>query len=115
MKYILCILVAAVYIFLGYKLMCRLDAFLDELRASQENETRKTLPRVGLEQRSDAPAAMEQIEEGLAHTDICLLRAPAPELMQELKEGNLDVVVLSSLPAVPFEENQVAPTDPHDL
>ncbi len=38
MKYILCILVAAVYIFLGYRLMCRLDAFLDEVRASQEDD-----------------------------------------------------------------------------
>ncbi len=115
MKYILCILVAAVYIFLGYRLMCRLDAFLDEVRVNQETETQETPPRVGLEQRPDAPAAMKQIEEGLAHTDIRLLRSPAPELLQELKEGSLDAVVLSSLPAVPFEENQVAPTDPHDL
>ncbi len=115
MEYILCVLIAVPYILLGYWLMRRLDAFLEEVRANQETETWETPPRVGLEQRPDAPAAMKQIEAGLAHTDIRLLRAPAPELLQELKEGSLDAVVLNSLPAVPFEENQVAPTAPHDL
>ncbi len=38
MEYILCVLIAVPYILLGYWLMRRLDAFLEEMRADQENE-----------------------------------------------------------------------------
>lgn len=38
MEYILCVLIAVPYILLGYWLMCRLDAFLEEESARQEEE-----------------------------------------------------------------------------
>ncbi len=38
MEYILCVLIAVPYILLGYRLMRRLDAFLDEVRANQEED-----------------------------------------------------------------------------
>ncbi len=44
MEYILCVLIAIPYILLGYWLMGRLDAFLEEAHADQEDEDDDPLP-----------------------------------------------------------------------
>ncbi len=100
MKYILFAALAVAYIIGGYFLMKRLDLFLAEVR-SAPRETPEPSLRVGLERPETAAPCVEKVAAKLKkgpHAGVTLTRAPASELLKELKAGDLDVVILAALP-----------------
>lgn len=100
MRYIIFTTLAVAYIIGGYFLMKRLDLFLEEVRSTPK-ETPEPSLRVGLERPAAPSPSVERVAAKLKRgprAGVILTRAPAPELLRELKEGDLDVVILAALP-----------------
>ncbi len=103
MKYIVISVIALGYILFGYYLMGRLDRFLADVHASDDEPGKASL-WVGLEWPSAAPSVMDQMEAALKdnpHTNVRFLCGSAQELLCQLERGSLDAVILGAAPTTP--------------